>query len=81
MEPLAQDVKSYIQDTNDILKKISNLPPLSNDLILCTIDIVGLYPNIRHEEELIAVRKALDTRKDQTISTDYLIFNRVGRAF
>ena len=69
LKPLAQKVKSYIQVTNDFLKRIANLPPLPDDLILFTIDLVGLYPNIPHEEGLIAIKKALDTRKDKTIST------------
>ena len=73
LKPLAQKVKSYIQDTNDFLKKIANLPPLPDNLILYTIDGVVLYPNIPHEEGLIAIRKALDTRKDKTISTDSVI--------
>ena len=50
-----------------------NLSPFPDDLILCTIDEVGLYPNVHHEEGLIAIRKALDTKKDKTISTDSLI--------
>ena len=58
---------------NDFLKKIANLAPLPDGLILCTVDVVGLYPNIPHEEGLIAIRKALDTRKGKTISTDSLI--------
>ena len=58
---------------NDFLKKIANLAPLPDGLILCTVDVVGLYPNIPHEEGLIAIRKALDIRKDKTISTDSLI--------
>ena len=58
---------------NDSLKTIANLPPLADDLILCTIDVVVLYPNIPHDEGLIAIRKALDTRKDKTILTDSLI--------
>ena len=70
LKPLAQKRKSYIQDTNDFLKKIANLPSLPDHLILCTIDVVGLYSNIPHEEELTAIRKALDTRKDETISSD-----------
>ena len=45
-------------------------PPLPDDLILYTIDEVGLYPNIIYEEGLIAIRKAVDTRKVKTISTD-----------
>ena len=73
LKPLAQKVKCYIQGTNGFLKKIANLPPLPDDLILCTIDVVDLYPNIPHEEGLIAIRKALDTRKGETISTDSLI--------
>ena len=73
LKPLAQKVKSYIQDTNDFLKKITNLPPLPGDLILCPIDVVDLYPNIPHQEGLIVIRKALDTRKDKTTSTDSLI--------
>ena len=72
-KPKAQKVKSYIQDTKNFLKKAANLPPLPDDLILFKIDVVGLYPNIPYEEGLIAITKALDTRKDKTISTDSLI--------
>ena len=54
LEPLAQKVKSYIEDTNYFLRKIASLPPLPDDIILCTIDVVGLHPNISHNESLIA---------------------------
>ena len=36
-------------------------------------DVVGLYPNIPHNEGLLAMRKALDLRKDRRISTESLI--------
>ena len=55
------------------MKKVANLPPLPDNLNLCKIDVVDLYPNVPHEERLIAIRKALDTRKDKVISTDSLI--------
>ena len=32
-----------------------------------------LYPNIHYEEGFIIIRKALNIRKDQTISTEFLI--------
>ena len=67
LKPIAQKVKSYIKDTNDILRKLDALP---EDVTLCTIDFVGLYPNIPHEDELVAMRKALDAREDKTVSTD-----------
>ena len=59
------------------LEKIANLPPLPDDLIVFTKDVAGLYPNIPHEEGLIAIRRALDTRKDKTISTLFYRFSRV----
>ena len=55
------------------MQKIANPPPLPDGLVLCTIDLLGIYLNIPYPEGLIAIRKALDTRKDQTISTDYSI--------
>ena len=44
VEPLAQAVKSYIKDTNDFLNKLHSLPKLSGNIILCTVDVVGLFP-------------------------------------
>ena len=37
------------------------------------MDVVGLYPNILHEEGLSALRKRLETRKEKYVSTDTII--------
>ena len=42
-------------------------------ITLCTIVVVGLYPNIPHYEDLIALRKSLEFREGKTISTDSLM--------
>ena len=73
LKPLSQKVNSFIKDTNDFLKKLNEVRDLPDEFILCTIDVVGLYPNIPHKEGLEAIRKALNKREDQTISTDSLI--------
>ena len=49
LKPSAVKVKSYIKDTNYFLIKLQNLPKLSDDVILCTINLVGLYPNITND--------------------------------
>ena len=72
LEPLAQAVKSYINDTNDFLNKLCYLPKLPGDIILCTVDVVGLYLNISHEENLYALRKWLDNRMEKYISCNIL---------
>ena len=41
--------------------------------ILVTIDVVGLYPHIPHNEGLEAIRKILNTRTNQDIPTDDIV--------
>ena len=73
LKPLSPSVKSYIKDTNDFLLKLQSLPPLTKDDILCSIDVVGLYPNIPNEEGLAAIKKALDKRRDKKVSTESIV--------
>ena len=73
LKPIAAKVKSYIKDTNDFLRKLQNLPKLPDDVILCTIDVIGLYPNIPNEEGLLFLKKALHKWRNKTVSTESLI--------
>ena len=72
-QPLAREFKSYIKDTNDFLKKLRSLTNLPNDIILCSVDVVGLYPNIMHEEGLSALQKRLELRREKKVSTSTLV--------
>ena len=73
LKPIAMQVKSYIKDTNDFLKKLRDLPDLPEDSIICTIDVVGLYPSIPNEEGLSFLRNTLDKRSNKNVTTDTLI--------
>ena len=59
LQSIAKKVKSYVKDTNDFLKKLRSLKNLPSNSLLCTMDVVGLYPNIPHYEGLSALRKDL----------------------
>ena len=73
LQPLAGEVKSYIKNTNDFLKKLRSLTNLPNDIILCSVDVVGLYPNIPHDEGLSALQKRLELRREKKVSTSTLV--------
>ena len=70
LQPLAQKVKSYIKNSNHFLNKIKKLGSLPDGAILCTMDVVGLYPNIPHGEGLASLRRFLETRDNKQISSD-----------
>ena len=63
LQLLAQAIRYYIKDTNAFLKMLRSLSKLPDGIILCTMDVVGLYPSILHEERLPAIRKRLETLK------------------
>ena len=52
------------------MKKLGSLP---DGAILCTMDVVGLYPNIPHGEGLASLCRFLETRDNKKISSDTLI--------
>ena len=68
LKPIAMQFKSYIKDTNDFLKKLRDLPDLTEDSIICTIDVVGLYPSIPDEEGLRFFRNVLEKRSNNNVS-------------
>ena len=63
---------SYIQDSNDFKSKFKNIN-ISNDALLVNAYVVGLYPSIPHEANLIALREALDKKTHKEIPTENLI--------
>ena len=72
LQPLAQKVKSYIKHTNHFLSKLKSLGKLPQGAILCTIDVVGLYPNILHSKGLTSLRRFLELTDKKQISSDTL---------
>ena len=69
---MTQAVKLYNKDTNDFLNKLRSLPKLIGNIILCTVDVVDLYPNIPQEEGLSALKKQLNNRMEKYIPNDTL---------
>ena len=41
--------------------------------ILCTIDVVALYPNISHEKGMASFRKFLNTKTEKKVTTETLV--------
>ena len=53
--------------------KNSDLPDLPEESIICTIDVVGLYPSISNEKRLRFLRNVLEKRSNKNVSTNTLI--------
>ena len=63
----------YIKDTNDFwISFVLYENYIPDNILLCIVDVVGLYPNIPHEEGLSSLRKRLDNRMEKYISSDTL---------
>ena len=53
--------------------KSSALSQIYLKIVLHTVDVVGLFPNIPHEEGLSALRKRLDESDKKEVSADTLV--------
>ena len=72
LQPPAQRVKSDITDTNHFLNKTKKIGKLADGAMLCTVDVVGLYPNIAYGEGIPSLYKFLETRENKQILSDTL---------
>ena len=73
LNPLVSQSRSYLKDTNHFLSRLSKLGRIPEGALLCTVDVVGLYPSIPHGEGLEAIREALDRRENPGVATDTLV--------
>ena len=62
LKPIVMQVKSYIKDTQDFLKKLRDPPYLPEESIICTTDVVGLYLSIPNEEGLRFLRNVVEKK-------------------
>ena len=75
LKPVMQSRKSYIKDSGDFIRKIKDIYYISSNVILITANVVGLYPSIPHDSGLKALKNNLDKRKNQNISTEFVLKN------
>ncbi|CAB4020512.1 Hypothetical predicted protein, partial [Paramuricea clavata] len=60
IQPLVEGVPSVIKDSTHFLQRLEDLGHIPSTAILCTMDVVGLYPHIPHSEGLEALRLAMN---------------------
>ena len=51
---------SYVQDTTDFVKKLETIKDKSEDFILVTLDVRGLYTSISNHEGIETVKETLN---------------------
>ena len=58
-----QSIWSYIKDSGNFTERIKKISNISEDAILITADVVGLYPSIPNELDLKAMKEAVTKNK------------------
>eukprot|EP00795_Rhopilema_esculentum_P016113 gene16113-biopygen5453 len=69
-DPGLKEVTDFLKVNEGKLGEIGRTP---EGAILCTVDVVGLYPSIPHGEGLEAIREVLDRRENPNVATDTLV--------
>ena len=64
MKPVVETIPHILEDIRDFLCRLNDLPEIPENVIIVTFDVVGLYPNIPHEESLEIMKTFLNERDD-----------------
>ena len=73
---LVNTLPSYLEDTRDFLDLCENINQsgnLKDNHILVTIDVVSLYTNISKQDAIPSVQHYLETRRDKSVPTSYIL--------
>jgi hypothetical protein len=74
---LAENVRnlnSYIKDTTDFLRKLSEIQqPLPKGAIMFCFDVKALYPSVPRKEARTACEKALQGRTNKSLTTECVL--------
>ena len=73
LQPLAEQLPSFVKDTGAFLRKIESTKKVSRNSILVTMDVSSLYTNIPHREGINAVAQTLERRQNPTVITRVII--------
>ena len=68
--------ETYLKDTPDFLRlieKINQGQKLSSNAMLVTMDAIGLYTNIIHNEGIACMKTELNKRKNIEVPTDFIL--------
>ena len=74
IQPLVEGVPSVIKDSTHFLQRLEDLGHIPSTAILCTMDVVGLYPHIPHSEGLEAFRLAFNKAEGNIPVDDLYIY-------
>ena len=56
LNALVSKSKSFVMDANLFFLLVAKVRKVQDDALLCTADVVGLYPNVPHSEGVEAMR-------------------------
>ena len=73
LKPLVTKTPSFLRDTKQLLTDISSLTAFPPHALLVTMDVVGLYSNIPHEDGANACQEFLDQRASCNPPTDDVV--------
>ena len=65
LQPIIKILPHVVKDNSDFLCKLEQLGVIPDNAILCSMDVVGLYHHIPHEEGLRGLKEVLEKYKDR----------------
>ena len=65
-------IPHILEDTRDSLQRLNQIGDIPENALLVSFDVIGLYPHIPHNQVVEIMRRFLDKREDQSVTSESL---------
>ena len=72
LKNIVSAIPHILEDTRDFLQCLNQIGDIPENTLLVSFDVVGLYPHISHDQGVKIMRRFLDKREDQSVSSESL---------
>ncbi|XP_068099729.1 uncharacterized protein [Hyperolius riggenbachi] len=73
LQPLVQSLPAYLKDTGHFLQRLTAIEEVSDEMLLCTMDISSLYTSIPNSEGLKAVKHFLSKKEEKLLPAEFIL--------
>ena len=72
LKKIVSTIPHFLEDTRDFLQHLNQIGDIPENALLVSYDVVGLYPHTPHDRDVEFMRRFLDKREDQSVSSQSL---------
>ena len=70
LKSIVSKIPQILEDTRDYLQRLNQIGDISENALLVSFDVVGLYPHIPHDQGVETMERFFNKHEDPSVSSE-----------